>query len=67
MDNKSEISIEEVMDKINIVAKRMKHAKEINDKVGYEIALKEYERLHKEYAHILYAKRGQTAVFSRRM
>ena len=65
--NKSEISSEEILEKIDIVSKRMKHAKEINDKIGYDIALKEYERLHKEYGHILYSNRKQTSVFYRRM
>ncbi len=61
------ITLEEILAKINQVTKRMKDAKINGDKVGYEIALKEYERLNKEYARILYEKREPTQVFSKRM
>ena len=61
------ITLEEILAKINQVTKRMKDAKINGDKVGYEIALKEYERLNKEYARILYEKREPTPVFSKRM
>lgn len=66
LQEKFESSIDEILEKINQVSKRMQHAQEINDKVGYEIALKEHERLHKKYARILYKKREPTSVFSKR-
>jgi hypothetical protein len=44
----------------------MKKAKMTNDKVGYETALKEYERLNEKYAHILYKKRDPADVYARR-
>jgi len=37
-----------------------------NDKVGYEIALKEYESVNEKYAHILYKKRDPAEVYARR-
>ena len=67
MNEKSNFSAEELLEKINQAAQRMKHAKAISDKIGYDIALKEYERLHKEYAHLLYNSREPTKVYHRRM
>ena len=67
MSNEFEPSIEDVLEEINKTAKRMKEAKERGDKIGYEFALKEHERLHKKYAHILYNKREPTQVFSKRL
>ena len=55
------------MAELEKVTKRMKYAKIKGDKVGYEVALKEYERLNKEYACILYEKREPTQVFSKRL
>ena len=66
MNEQFESSIEDVLKEIDKVVERMRKAKLANDKVGYEIALKEHERLHKEYAHILYKKREPTAVYSKR-
>ena len=66
MNNPFEPSVEDVLKEIDKVAKRMKEAKERGDKIGYELALKEYERLYKEYARILYKKREPTQVFSKR-
>ncbi len=63
MNNEFEPSIEEALEEINKIAKKMKEAKERGDKIGYEFALKEHERLHKKYAHILYKKRKSTQVF----
>ena len=67
MNEKSNFSAEELLEKINQAAQRMKHAKAISDKIGYDIALKEYERLHKEYAHLLYATKEPSKVYHRRM
>jgi len=55
--------IEKILEEIIKTQKRMKEAKMKGDKVGYEIALKEHERLHKKYGHILYEKREPTQVF----
>jgi len=38
-----------------------------NDKVRYEIARKEYERLNEKYAYILYKKRDPTDVYEKRV
>ena len=66
MSEQFEPSLEDVLEEINKVAERMKQAKMTNDKVGYEIALKEYERLNEKYAHILYKKRDPADVYARR-
>ena len=60
-------SLDKILKKLEIVTNRMKKAKQNGDKVGYEIALKEYERLNNEYERILYEKREPTQVFSKRM
>jgi len=65
MSNEFEPSIEEILDEINKTAKRMREAKERGDKIGYEFALMEHERLHKKYAHVLYKKREPTQIFSK--
>ena len=67
MSNKLGPTLEKILTEIEKVTKRMKDAKIKGDKVGYEIALKEYERLNKEYAFILYEKREPTQVFSKRL
>ena len=67
MNTKFEPSYDEIMAEIDKCVKRMKHADSIKDKVGYDIALKEYQNLHKKYAHILYKKREPTAVFDKRL
>jgi len=67
MIEKKEPSIEEVTALINQAVERMKHAKSIGDKIGYDIALKEYERLHKEYSHIIYKKRQPAGFYTRRV
>ena len=67
MNKKSEPFIDEVMAKINQVAERMKHAKDIGDKVGYDIALKEYEYLYKKYSHILYKSHEPAGVYVKRL
>jgi len=67
MNEKNNFSAEELLEKINQAAQRMKHAKAISDKIGYDIALKEYERLHKEYAHLLYTTKEPSKVYHRRM
>jgi len=58
MGEQFESSPEDVLEEINKVAERMKQAKMTNDKVGYEIALKEYERLNEKYAYIIQEKRS---------
>ena len=50
MGEQFESSLEDVLEEINKVAERVKQAKMTNDKVGYEIALKEYERLNEKYS-----------------
>jgi len=67
MNNEFRPSLEEILKQIEIAAKRMKKAKEKGDRVGYEIALKEYERLNKEYESKIFEKREPTQVFSKRM
>ena len=67
MSNGFEPRIEDVLEEIKKTSKRMKEAKERGDKIGYEIALKEHERLHKKYVHVLYNKREPTTVFSKRL
>jgi len=67
MDNKFEPSFEEVMKEIDKHVRRMKHADSIGNKVGYDIAFKEYQRLHEKYGHILYKRRDPTAVFDKRL
>lgn len=64
---KNSRSAEEILEKIDQVAQRMKHAKAIGDKIGYDIALKEYERLHKEYNNILYNSKEPSKVYYRRI
>lgn len=64
--NTKKQSIEETIEKIKTTTQRMKKAKQNNDQVGYEIALKEHEKLHKEYGHILYGKRGPTKIYEKR-
>lgn len=67
MNEKFGSPVNEILEKIKQAAERMKHAKSINDKVGYDFALKEYNRLHKEYAHILYKNKEPSKVYLRRM
>ena len=67
MSGQFESSLEDVLEEINKVAEKMKKAKMTNDRVGYEIALKEYERLNEKYAHILYKKRDPVDVYERRV
>ncbi len=55
------------MKKIDKHVRRMKHADSIGDKVGYDIAFKEYQRLHEKYGHIFYKRRDLTAVFDKRL
>ena len=50
MSGQFESSLEDVLEEINKVAERMKKAKMTNDKAGYEIALKEYERFNEKYS-----------------
>ena len=57
----------DILAEIDKVTRRMKDAKQKGDKIGYEIALKEYERLNNEYERVLYEKREPTRVFSKRM
>ena len=66
MSNPFEPSAEVILKEIDKVAKRMKEAKLKNDKIGYEIALKEYERLYKDYGHLLYKKKEPIPVFYKR-
>jgi len=67
MNEKKEPSFEEVTVLINQAADRMKHAKLIGDKIGFDLALKEYERLHKEYAHIIYKNRTPVGVYAKKV
>ena len=64
--DKKKPSVEEILEKIRIAAERMKKAKSEDDDIGYEIALKEYEKLYKEYADILYNKKEPTKVYEKR-
>lgn len=66
MSEQFEPSLEDVLEEINKVTERMKKAKMANDKVEYEAALNEYERLNEKYAHILYRKRDPADVYARR-
>lgn len=63
---KFEPSFDEVMKEIDKYVKRMKHADSIGDKVGYDIAFKKYQEVHKKYGHILYKQRKPTSVFDKR-
>ena len=67
MSNQFKSSLEDILAEIDKVTKRIKEAKKNGDRIGYEFALKEYERLNKEYERILYEKREPTQVFSKRM
>jgi len=64
--NKKEPTIEEILEKINLCNKRLKHARAINDKIGYEIALKEHERLHSEYEKILYKEKNPSLHYEKK-
>ena len=66
MSNTFEPKAEVILREIEKVTKRMQEAKIKNDKIGYELALKEYERLYKEYGYILYKKKEPTKVFYKR-
>lgn len=50
MGEQFEPSLEDILEEINKAAEKMKKAKMTNDRVGYEIALKEYERVNEKYA-----------------
>ena len=67
MKKKLEINVDEILKKINQAAKRMQHANSINDKIGYDIALKEYETLYKNYSKLLYNNKEPSKVYHRRM
>lgn len=67
MSNELGPTLEKILAEIDKATKRMKEAKIKGDKLSYEIALKEYERLNKEYARIIYEKREPAKVFSKRM
>jgi len=64
--NQFDPPIEVILEEIEKVAKRIKKAKEENDKGAYDLALKEHERLHKKYDHILYKKKEPTKVYLKR-
>lgn len=66
MSNESETLMEEALEEIDKISKKMKEAKERGDKIGYEFALKEHERAYEKYAHILYNKRKSTKVIYKR-
>ncbi len=66
MPQDQQVTLEHLLHQIESVAKRMKVARRTNDKVGYELALREYERLHKEYQRVLYSAHEPTQVFQRR-
>jgi len=66
MNEKSDDSFDEILKEIDQAAERMKHAKSINDKVGYDIALQEYERIYKEYSDTLYKNRDPPKVYVKR-
>jgi len=66
MSEQFEPSLKDVLEEINKVTERMKQAKMTNDKAGYEIALRDYERLNEKYSHILYKKRDPADVYARR-
>ncbi len=67
MNYQFESKIEDIIKDIKQNAEKMKKAKLANDKIEFEDALKEHERLHKEYAQILYKQREPTHVFLKRM
>ena len=67
MQEENSHSVNEILEKIDQAAQWMKHAIEIGDRIGYDIALKEYERLHREYASMLYNAKEPSKVYHRRV
>ena len=66
MDKKNKENIDNILKEIKITEERIRNAKSINDKVGYELALKKQEELYIKYNHILYKKQEPTQVFQKK-